>query len=109
MNHPLGATTEREAPGAGGYTFRLSMQISDYRENDVYELTTQASNRQTFITRYELFSTEDGSTRLVLTEKNTTPGYFGSGNALLTQIFFQRKARKKAERLFHAIENELAK
>lgn len=109
VNHPLGAITEREAPGAGGNIFRLSMHISDYREEEVYELTTQASNRQTFITRYELFPAEGGNTRLVLTEKNTTPGFFGSGNALLTQIIFKRKASKKAERLFQAIENELAK
>lgn len=107
--HPLGAIVEREAPGAGGYTFRLSMKISDYRKDEVYELTTHASNRQTFVTRYELFPTRDGNTRLVLMEKNTSPGFFGSGNAILAQFFFKRKARKKAERIFQAIENELAK
>jgi hypothetical protein len=109
VNTPLGSTAEREAPGAGGYTFRLDMEITDYLENQVYELTTHASNSQIYITRYELFPSEDGNTRLVLTEKNTTPGFFGSGNALVTLIFFKQKARKKAERLFQAIENELAK
>lgn len=109
INAPLGASTSRESTGVGGNTFRLELEITDYRENEVYEVTTYASNRQSYVTRYELSPMIDGKTRLRLTEKNTTPGFFGSGNAILTQILFKRKARKKAERLFQAIENELAK
>jgi len=104
----LGATASREVTGIGGNTFRLDLEISDYQENEVYEVTTFASNRQSYVTRYELNPTKDGKTLLRLTEQITTPGFFGSGNAILTQIFFKRKARQKAERLFQAIETELA-
>jgi hypothetical protein len=106
---PLGVSVSREASGIGGNTFRLELEISDYRENEVYEVSTYASNRQSYITRYELIPAEEGKTLMRLTEKITTPGFFGSGNAILTQIFFKRKAKQKAERLFQAIENELTR
>ena len=106
---PIGACAERDAAGVQGYTFHLSMQITDYEENRVYELTTRSSNKQIYVTRYELTPLEDGSTLLALGEEITTPGFFGSANAILTQIFFKKRARKKAERLFQSIETELAR
>lgn len=107
--NPIGACAERDAAGVQGYTFHLSTQITDYEENKVYELTTRSSNKQIYVTRYELNPLKDGSTLLELSEEIATPGFFGSTNAILTQIIFKKRARKKAERLFQSIETELAR
>ena len=104
---PIGAKAQRDAKGVQGYVFQLQLEVTDYCENKIYEITTHASNKQHYSSRYELTPTDDGGTLLVLKESIITPGFFGTTNALLTQIFFKGRAKRKAERLFQSIQSEL--
>lgn len=109
LSNPIGTTNQKETRGVQGYTFLLDLEISDYKENEIYEITTHASNKQSYISRYELHSLPEDKTQLVLIEENTTPGFWGNANALITKIFFKKQGDRKAERLFQGIEAELAK
>ena len=104
-----GATAGKDTKGISGYTFHLNLEITDYRENEVYELTTHASNRQEFVSRYDFAAVVPNKTRLTLTETNTTSGFFGIANAIVTSIIFKKRATQKAEKIFLSITDELEK
>ena len=107
--NPIGAKAEKTITGVSGYKFRLNIEVTDYRENEIYEITSRASNDQEFVSRYELFRLGDNKTRLVFSETNITEGFFGSANAVLTSIFFKKRARKKIEKIVRSIIDELEK
>jgi hypothetical protein len=109
LSNPIGTATEKKAKGVQGYTFILQLEISDYKENEAYELTTHASNRQSYVSRYELQPLPENKTQLVLTEENTTPGFWGNANTLLSKMLYKKWANRKAEHLFQGIESELVK
>ena len=107
--NPIGAKAEKTTTGISGYKFLLNIEITDYRENEIYEITSRASNKQEFISRYELKNLDDNKTRLVFTETNITEGFFGSANAVLTSLVFRNRARKKIEKIIVSLVNELEK
>jgi len=109
LSNPIGARAEKDAKGVSGYSFHLNLEITDYKNNELYELTTHASNQQEYVSRYELKPINKGETLLSLDEKITTPGIFGAANALLTGVIFKGRAMRKAQGLFESIETELEK
>ncbi len=105
----IGATAEKDTKGISGYTFQLNLEITNYQENEIYELTTHASNKQEFVSRYDFAAVGPNNTRLTLTETNTTPGFFGSANAIMASIIFKKRAKQKANKVFLSITDELEK
>jgi len=109
LNNPLGAKAEKTTTGVSGYKFHLNIEITDYQENEIYEITSRASNKQEFVSRYKFMPEGDKNTRLNFSETNTTPGFFGNANAILSSILFKNRARKKIEKIVLSIVGELEK
>lgn len=107
--NPIGAKAEKTTTGVSGYKFHMDIEVTDYRENEVYEITSCASNKQEFISRYEFENLDDNKTRLVFSETNMTKGFFGSANAVLTSLIFNKRARNKIEKIIRSLVDELEK
>ena len=107
--NPVGAKAEKIANGVSGYRFNLNLEITDYRESEIYEIKTHASNKQEFISRYEFKALDENNTQIIFSETNITEGFFGSANAVLTSMLFKNRARKKIEKIIRSLAAELEK
>lgn len=108
---------EKEAIGTstkktiGQYTTKSAeayIEITDYKENEVYEITTVTSKtKATFISRYELEAVDDNTTRLSLHEHQGGEGFFISINYMVQKMFFKKRFTTRFSYFVKGLENEL--
>lgn len=95
----------------GQYTTKSAeayIEITDYKENEVYEITTVTSKTKvTFISRYELEVIDENTTRLSLHEHQGGEGFFLSFNYMIQKMFFKKRFTTRFSYFIKGLENEL--
>ncbi|WP_297519686.1 DUF3284 domain-containing protein [uncultured Clostridium sp.] len=108
---------EKEAIGTstkktiGHYTTKSAeayVEISDYKENAVYEITTITSKTQTtFVSRYELEVIDENTTLLSLNEYQIGEGFFVAVNTFVQTMFFKNRFKTRFSYLKQGLEAAL--
>ncbi|MGL4450782.1 MAG: DUF3284 domain-containing protein [Sarcina sp.] len=104
----IGTSTKKTI---GQYTTKTAeayIEITDYKENELYEITTVTSKTQaTFISRYELEVVDENTTLLSLHEHQGGEGFFVSINYMVQKMFFKKRFSTRFGYFVKALEAEL--
>ncbi|ERI94405.1 hypothetical protein HMPREF1982_01041 [Clostridiales bacterium oral taxon 876 str. F0540] len=103
---PIGTRVERTA---GAYSVRngkVFVEITDYKPNEVYEITTTHDNIL-YKSRYEFYSIDENKTKIMLFEENHSSGYFNSFNVFVAGLFFKSRVRKRFDFLVKGLKEQV--
>lgn len=82
--NPVGCRVEKDITTGGPKPIKCTVEITDYEKNKKYEITT-SNEYSTCISTYTFLGQQDGTTRLTISEKQTTQKFIQ-----LTTLYFQR-------------------
>lgn len=105
-NRPIGVSVERKVGAYSLKTATMLIEITDYKNNEVYEITS-SHNSTTYKSRYEFFALEDNKTKLVLTESQYSAGIANIINVVVASIFFRGRVKKRFNHLINTLKNQI--
>lgn len=86
----------------------IEVEITDFKRNEVYEVTTRNHvNGQDFVSRYLFEKVDDDTTMLTLEENQQIQGVFSKANAWLTQFIFKNRVKSRLEYFVESLEKEI--
>ena len=88
--NPVGCKVEKDITTGGPKPIKCTVEITDYEKNKKYEITT-SNEYSTCISTYTFLGQQDGTTRLTISEKQTTQKFIQ-----LTTLYFQRFLARRA-------------
>lgn len=106
--NPIGTMVER---AAGAYSVRngkVVVEITDYKANEIYEITSTHDNIF-YKSRYEFYPIDENKTNIILIEENHSSGYFNSFNILVAGLFFKSRVRKRFDFLVKGLKEQIEK
>lgn len=105
---PVGTSVKKKIGSYSTKSAEAYIEITDYKENEVYEITTVTSKTQTtFISRYTLTPVEDGKTLFTLEQSQAGDGFFVTLNHFIQSIFFKGRIKKRFSFLLQGLDNEI--
>ncbi|MGL5067317.1 MAG: DUF3284 domain-containing protein [Sarcina sp.] len=105
----IGTSTKKTIGHYATKSAEAYVEITDYKENEVYEITTVTSKTQTtFVSRYELEVVDANTTILTLQEHQAGEGFFVAINYFVQTMFFKNRFKTRFSFLKQALEIELA-
>ena len=104
--NPVGCKVEKYITTGGPKPIKCTVEITDYEKNKKYEITT-SNEYSTCISTYTFLGQQDGTTRLTISEKQTTQKFIQ-----LTTLYFQRFLARRAfknsfKNIIDVLNNEL--
>ena len=104
--NPVGCKVEKDITTGGPKPIKCTVEITDYEKNKKYEITT-SNEYSTCISTYMFLGQQDGTTRLTISEKQTTQKFIQ-----LTTLYFQRFLARRAfknsfKNIIDVLNNEL--
>ena len=104
--NPVGCKVEKDITTWGPKPIKCTVEITDYEKNKKYEITT-SNEYSTCISTYTFLGQQDGTTRLTISEKQTTQKFIQ-----LTTLYFQRFLARRAfknsfKNIIDVLNNEL--
>ena len=104
--NPVGCRVEKDITTGGPKPIKCTVEITDYEKNKKYEITT-SNEYSTCISTYTFLGQQDGTTRLTISEKQTTQKFIQ-----LTTLYFQRFLARRAfknsfKNIIDVLNNEL--
>jgi hypothetical protein len=103
---PVGVTVERSVGAYSVRSGRMLVEITDYKADEVYEITSSQENHL-YKSRYEFYPVEENKTRLILAESSYSQGIFNYINVLIAGIFFKGRVKKRFKYVISGIENQI--
>ena len=102
----VGCRVEKDITTGGPKPIKCTVEITDYEKNKKYEITT-SNEYSTCISTYTFLGQQDGTTRLTISEKQTTQKFIQ-----LTTLYFQRFLARRAfknsfKNIIDVLNNEL--
>ncbi|MEQ8197102.1 MAG: DUF3284 domain-containing protein [Clostridiaceae bacterium] len=104
--NPIGTKTEKKT---GSRSFRktvLSVEITDYEKNKVYEITS-ISQPEVYVSRYEFGDLGNNRTKLTLKESDDSTGFFSVINKFLMKFVFRFLIKRKFDSFISALKDEV--
>ncbi len=105
-DNPVGCKIEKDITTGGAKPIRCTVEITDYEKNGKYEITT-SNEYSKCVSTYTFVGQKDGTTKLTISEKQTTQK-FVQLTTLYIQRFFARRAFKRSfKNIIEVLNNEL--
>ncbi|WP_297435728.1 DUF3284 domain-containing protein [uncultured Clostridium sp.] len=107
--NPLGTDTNKKIGHHSTKSAEANVEITDYIENEVYEITTVTLKTQiTFVSRYTLTVIDENTTLFTLEQSQNAPGFFMNVNHIVQSIFYKGRIKKRFDFLLQGLDNEIA-
>lgn len=104
----LGCSTKKTIGHYAGRQAEAYVEITDYIDQKVYEVTTiTSSTKLTFVSRYSLEKIDDNTTILTCEETQSGTGFFDTMNHTIQAIFFKKRIGKRFNLLVQSLEYSL--
>lgn len=104
----LGCSTKKNIGHYAGRQTEAYIEITDYKDQEVYEVTTITSKTKlTFVSRYSLEKIDENTTKLTCEETQSGTGFFDAINHTIQAIFFKKRIAKRFNMLIKSIEYSL--
>lgn len=104
--NPVGCKVEKYITTGGTKPIKCTVEITDYEKNKKYEITT-SNDYSTCVSTYTFVGQQDETTRLTISEKQTTQKFIQL-TTLYIQRFLARRAFKKSfNNIIDVLNNEL--
>ncbi|MGL5634073.1 MAG: DUF3284 domain-containing protein [Sarcina sp.] len=104
----IGTSTKKKIGHYATKTAEAFIEITDYKEDEVYEITTTTSQKSiTFYSRYTLEEIDANTTRLTLEESQAGYGFFVTINHAVQSIFFKKRIKQRFSFLIQSLESEI--
>ncbi|HEY5524609.1 MAG TPA: DUF3284 domain-containing protein, partial [Clostridium sp.] len=84
----------------------LNVEITDYKENELYKITSKGSDTIYYST-YQFEKIDENSTRITLIEENETKGIITWINYLLQNLFFRGRVKRRFVYFMETLEREI--
>lgn len=104
-SNPIGASIVKKL-GSKSKAATLTIEITDYKKNELYKITTTSSNAIYYST-YQFEKIDENSTNITLIEDNETQGIFTKINSFLQYVSFKGKVNRRFVRFIEALEREI--
>ncbi|MGL4771993.1 MAG: DUF3284 domain-containing protein, partial [Clostridium sp.] len=104
--NPIGCSVTKQV---GTYTTKsatVRVEITDYKKNEVYEITT-VRDKLMYVSTYRFEAIDEESTQLILEETENTPGLFPGLNSMLQNICFKGRIKKRFAFFVQGLESEI--
>ena len=92
-DNPVGCKIEKDITTGGAKPIRCTVEITGYEKNGKYEITT-SNEYSKCVSTYTFVGQKDGTTKLTISEKQTTQKFVQLAT-LYIQRFFARRAFKR--------------
>ncbi|WP_238884625.1 DUF3284 domain-containing protein [Clostridium sp. YIM B02551] len=105
---PIGATVTKQVGAYSSKTGTMTVEITDYIKNEVYEIrSATSSGSMSYISRYEFTALDENKTKLVLIESEGANGIFSTVNVFMTKYLFKKRIKRRFDYFVKSLENEL--
>lgn len=104
--NPTGVYVDRKVGTYSTKEGRMRVEITNYKENEIYEITS-TQGKKAYKSRYEFLPIDEEKTKLLLTEYNYTEGALHLINSLIAAIFFKGRVKKRFKFLVKELEKQI--
>ncbi|MGL4990446.1 MAG: DUF3284 domain-containing protein [Sarcina sp.] len=106
--NPIGTSVTKQIGSYSTKTAEAYVEITDYKENELYEITTVTSKgRITYVSKYILTPLEDGKTEFTLEQTQGGPGIFTTLNHMLQSFLYKGRIKKRFDYLLQGLDAEI--
>lgn len=102
--NPIGSKIEKQITTGGPKPIKVSIEITDYKDNFLYEITTSNPYSEC-ITRYSFAGQKDGGTKVTVFEKQKTKKFVQQCTLYLQRFFYWKRFRASCKGFFEALDD----
>jgi hypothetical protein len=105
-SNPVGTSVTKKV---GAYSIKsasLNVEITDYKENELYKITSTGSDTIYYST-YQFEKIDENSTRITLIEENESKGIITWINYLLQNLSFRGRVKRRFVYFMETLEREI--
>lgn len=105
---PIGTSVKKQIGSYSTKSAEAYVEITDYKENEVYEITTVTSKTQvTFVSRYVLTPISEDKTLFTLEQTQAGTGFFITVNHIIQSIFYKKRVQRRFDALLEGLDTEI--
>ena len=105
-SNPVGTSVTKKVEAYSIKSASLKVQITDYKENELYKITSTGSDTIYYST-YQFEKIDENSTRITLIEENETKGIITWINHLLQNLSFRGRVKRRFAYFMETLEREI--
>lgn len=105
-SNPVGTSVTKKVEACSVKSASLNVEITDYKENELYKITSKGSDTIYYST-YQFEKIYENSTRITLIEENETKGIITWINHLLQNLFFRGRVKRRFVYFMETLEREI--
>lgn len=105
-NNPIGCKVTKKIGAYSVQSATVQIEITDYKKNELYQIQS-VGDRVVYTSTYEFEVFDENSTRLTLTEEDKKAGFFPWFNALIQNIAFKGRVKRRFALFAEGLEREL--
>lgn len=102
----IGTTVEKSVGAYSGKTGKMTIEITDFIKNEVYEITSRSGSGQVFLSRYEFEEIEEKKTKISLVEDEKSVGIFAVINSFVVKFLFKKRIKARFNYFIKGLEAE---
>lgn len=107
-NNPIGSAVTKEVGTYSAKTGTLRIEITDYKLNELYQITS-VRDKMMYISTYQFEKIDENSTQITLEETEETPGAFQLVNTIIQKVCFKGTVKRRFGVFVNALEQEMEK
>lgn len=102
----VGTVVEKNVGAYSGKTAKMTVEITGFEKNKLYEITSLSPTGQVYISKYEFEELEENKTRISLSETEGSTGVFGVLNGFIVKYLFKKRINRRFEYFVKGLEAE---
>lgn len=102
----VGTKVEKKVGAYSGKTATMTVEITDFEKDKVYEITSTSPNGQVYTSRYEFEELEENKTKISLSETEASGGIFAIINSFIVKYLFKKRINRRFEYFVKGLEAE---
>ena len=105
-DNPVGCKIEKDITTGGAKPIRCTVEITGYEKNGKYEITT-SNEYSKCVSTYTFVGQKDGTTKLTISEKQTTQKFVQLATLYIQRFFARRAFKRTFKNIIEVLNNEL--
>ena len=105
---PIGSAVIKQVGTYSAKTGTLRIEITDYKLNEIYQITS-VRDKMMYISTYSFEKDGEDRTKITLEETEETPGAFQIINTIIQKVLFKKTVRLRFGTYINGLESEIEK
>ena len=105
-DNPVGCKIEKDITTGGAKPIRCTVEITGCKKNGKYEITT-SNEYSKCVSTYTFVGQKDGTTKLTISEKQTTQKFVQLATLYIQRFFARRAFKRTFKNIIEVLNNEL--